>query len=379
MKLLGVFISSYLFNTVTSVPIYNDSVASQQIIDQSLSWGIGVYDELSETAMWAKLSYCASKKKTTFKLGELKDSCPKMKYCRDSQDTEVVQIFKPKLSNRQYSGNYLLIAKHLEKKIILAFRGTDSIGDWVTNAVYQGFQYQPVLKQNFKMSKDTFNNCQVHRGIFESYSKIVGEAEKRVKPFVDEGYQLVITGHSLGGGYAYLAGVDFLLAGYKPIVINYSSLRIGNIEWNSLVDKLFKTKESEEKIAAGGSLPVPSLARVIQTRDPVPQLPPMSAPSDTTTSYGHSGLLFEINKVPLPHLKEDVMFRGATSNELIKSRPDFYIAEGPKYYAHSFLFDVISSPCDDSYYEGVNYPGQEVLDNIIQGLGSFLSRIYNNS
>ena len=129
-----------------------------------------------------------------------------------------------------------------KKRIIVVFRGSTDLStrDWETNlsAQLEGMQtpnlLAPSLEGNLKQ------RVLVHRGFYnyifnnekakydQTYDRILGD----IRPFVEEGYKIYVTGHSLGAALSSL--LAFKLAGSdkswipKPVTcISYASPFVG--------------------------------------------------------------------------------------------------------------------------------------------------------
>lgn len=102
-------------------------------------------------------------------------------------------------------------------------------------------------------------------------------------PFLEHDYELIITGHSLGGGWAGLAGADFKFKGYNPLVITYAALKQGNKQYNEFVDSMFGTSSKNLSIGRGRAFESGDYVRVWSHYDIIPRLPP-------TDAYTNGGL-----------------------------------------------------------------------------------------
>ena len=112
--------------------------------------------------------------------------------------------------------------------IVLAFRGTRNLRDWITDA------------QFFKrpLSGTNSGDAKVHTGFYRGFdsilSNIIGNllpdgftAKASVKP-------LIITGHSLGGALASLAAFFLSRQGFNVrAVYTFASPRVGNAAWRA--------------------------------------------------------------------------------------------------------------------------------------------------
>lgn len=323
-----------------------------------------VYNTLFKLTYYPKIAYCSFE--PTFKPGPLEDACPKIEFCEKSENTEIADIVRPDAFEKEISGTSYIAVDDKKKKIFVTFRGTLSPGDALTDITFLQCPYAPVLSNGIKY--EMFSNisdpemiaqtiktqskgnticedCLVHCGVYVEFTKFIGEVMESAKPYLDKGYDLVVTGHSLGGGYALLGGVEFLVSGYDPLLVTYASLRVGDPTFNAWVDEIFHTEKNAKIIGKGGDLPVPSFSRVYQETDIVPRLPPRLP----GVSYTHSGLQFQITKVRLPHLKENVVFKGP-SNNYVNDAVEWRLQPGIflPYYQHTHEFQRISWPCDDS-------------------------------
>ncbi|KAH3675422.1 hypothetical protein WICMUC_002711 [Wickerhamomyces mucosus] len=322
-----------------------------------------VYDTLNSTAIWSKISYCTVFNKG-FTAGKLQTNCPNMEFCNTdhSESIEILEVFRPKISKFQISGTGFVAADHLKKQIFIVFRGSMSAGDWFTDFIFDQCPYYPIiggpLKADFiKNSGDIgsikaalkaaggipiCDDCFVHCGLYVELLHFLPQMYNNAKRYIDKGYQLVVTGHSLGGGYSAIAGLDLLLSGESPLTISYAPLKIGNTGLNRFIDSLYDTSGAAKVVEKGGSLPIPSFSNVYQASDPVYRLP-------VGFNYTHSGLEFEINKIQLPHNKDDVNFKGM-ANHFDNSEFDFDLKNPLLYfiiYQHIYQFIRISYPCND--------------------------------
>ncbi|BBH22205.1 lipase [Paenibacillus baekrokdamisoli] len=147
-----------------------------------------------------------------------------------------------------------------ERAAILAFRGTSTATDWVTDMMAQQITFTPVK-----------NSGLTHRGFTEIYMS----ARDRVFKLLDKlpnNKPLFITGHSLGGALAILATLDITVnRNFNQIITyTYGSPRVG--------DPAFVQYYNAS---------VPTSIRVQNEYDIVPHLPPLvfKAPKTDKTFY----------------------------------------------------------------------------------------------
>ncbi|KAH9245044.1 hypothetical protein BASA81_017500 [Batrachochytrium salamandrivorans] len=182
----------------------------------------------------------------------------------DIKDTIIQTVF---LKKRGKTTAGIVAIQPSSKTIIVAFRGTNKLSDWITNTKFTKWP-APWLKN--KSSSSTNHKrvpfpegLEIHGGFQTAYLDIrllmmrgIRTARKN-----HPGFKLVFTGHSLGGALASLAAADYVNresgdTSYVS-VYSYGEPRIGNLEWADWFDSLSLTSY-----------------RVTSQGDPVPRLPP---------------------------------------------------------------------------------------------------------
>ena len=115
------------------------------------------------------------------------------------------------------------------------------------------------------------DGCSIHQGFSNAWDEVAKDIEDAGQSALldNPGYSLVVTGHSLGGAVATLAGVGLRRAGFSCDVYTYGSPRIGNTE--------FATFASNQNGL---------IYRVTHTDDPVLRLPLM------TLDYRHTDVQY---------------------------------------------------------------------------------------
>ncbi|CCH44202.1 putative secreted protein [Wickerhamomyces ciferrii] len=333
-----------------------------------LAYSDSVYNKLVETANYAKISYCTIN--PLFNNGPLAEECPDTSFCTRSKasNAKIVSVIKPAFTKGAISGDSYVAVNDDIKQVFVGFRGTLSLGDVITDISALQCPYIPILSNNINKKdfesnssdpntlKDSIINkstnkvecpdCFVHCGIYSAFAQNIQEVVSAAVPYLDQGYNLTVTGHSLGGAYALLGGIEFMTLGYNPLLITYASVRVGNPSFNQWVDEtLFDTDGLVDLIHSGEDLPYPSFSRVFQETDEVPKLP-FNIPG--SIKYTSSGLKFVIDKVQLPHPKNNVLFQGASNNfaddaaNLTQVQPP--MSEWVYQHTHQFM----KFGCDDS-------------------------------
>ena len=125
--------------------------------------------------------------------------------------------------------------------IFIVFKGSDSIGDWISNISKYTDSFVNVPAKPFL---DKGNCVQI---FYSCYSALKKDVRKKVSNFVNKNpnADIHITGHSLGGGMALLCCSDFFnnqLAGYQNIksLITFSQPKIVNSKFKSRFNELTK-------------------------------------------------------------------------------------------------------------------------------------------
>ncbi|CDR43971.1 CYFA0S13e01024g1_1 [Cyberlindnera fabianii] len=327
---------------------HNVSISSEQ------------YDQLSSIVHFAKVSTCMND--TEFDTGTFESLCPLNSWCEENPEIEVLESVRPPSDNE--SGTAYVAADHANSMVYVVFRGSTTAGDWNTDYTFTLCDFAPVYNSTLKEADlnitmknsylneqikkhgntDLCENCKVHCGLMIGYTQFMDTIYDAASPYLEQGYNLTVTGHSLGGGYAIFAGLDFKLRGYDPLVITYAALKQGNQAFNSFVDFMFNTIGLSKSIAEGDAIPFGAYARVYNPWDLIPMLPP-------TANFTNGGLEFELMTLDVPQNLSDVKFQGPSDN----FKPDntsyvmslFQNATYDRWAYHSAYFTNMSAPCDD--------------------------------
>ena len=116
------------------------------------------------------------------------------------------------------------------KAIVLSFRGTDDISNWITD--FKGI----------KVPLTTYagcSNCKVHDGFDKSYNGIRPHVLSALQNLqnIYKGASVYVTGHSLGGALAILAALDLDQIGLNIAgVYTYGQPRVGNENFASFYE-----------------------------------------------------------------------------------------------------------------------------------------------
>lgn len=130
--------------------------------------------------------------------------------------------------------------------IILSFRGSISLDNWLTNL-------------DFALT-DTHlcSTCRAHTGFWDSWNDASAAVLPALKAAVakNPAYRIAVTGHSLGGAVAALAAASLRVQGYDVALYSFGAPRVGGAALSGFI--------SGQK---GGNY------RVTHWNDPVPRVP----------------------------------------------------------------------------------------------------------
>lgn len=179
------------------------------------------------------------------------DSCVVSWTCNFCQDTSGFETTKTSYDSATDTYCYIGFNPN-HREIVVSFRGTksSSLQDWIDDL--------NIAKVDFPMTK--YPGAAVHSGFYKAYeahkSAVVNEVSRLTEQYI--GYDVYITGHSLGAAQATLAALD-LRDNYGIAVksYNYGSPRVGNSQFASVYANF-----------------VPNNFRVVHNHDLVPHVPP---------------------------------------------------------------------------------------------------------
>lgn len=284
----------YFSNPITCLTLSNSYLSPEAPDD---------YKSLVEYANILSLSYCV---KHGLQKGRLSDSgtnCNKM-ICHEHpyQDIQVLSIFNFNDLGDVGAGFYGI--DHTNGRVLVVFRGTNSRRDWVANIDTIPRTYTPLINLVSDKSIIECDGCKVHRGYYNFLQKNCAELLSAIKDLKQQypSYRLVVLGHSLGGAFALLSGIEFQLMELDPLVVTYASPKIGNKAMLKFADNLFSTNEvlltalNDHRFDKG-------YIRVVHEGDIVPLLPP-------TNLFRHGGVEYYIDKSELPHGPRDLQRKG---------------------------------------------------------------------
>ncbi|KAI9849410.1 MAG: hypothetical protein M1838_000153 [Thelocarpon superellum] len=209
---------------------------------ESRSIADDVFSKLVLYSQWSAAAYCmnnndAPGNKVTCPVG----NCPLV----EAADTVTTTDFENTLITDDTG--FVAVDK-TDEVIVLAFRGSQSIPNFIDDVEFNQVPW------------DRCDGCLVHAGFWTAWLEIRSTVTQAIASAVAQNpdYQVIITGHSLGGAIAAIAAAEFRAAGTPATLYTYGQPRIGNIPLSDYITN-----------QEGGNF------RVTHTDDPVPRLPPI--------------------------------------------------------------------------------------------------------
>lgn len=155
--------------------------------------------------------------------------------------------------------------------IIVAFRGTSSIRDWIIDAEF----FRVVL-----VEEPNGDVCEVHSGFLAAYESVIELLAAHLKKIVVGDRPVFVTGHSLGGALAILAALELNRQKFTVAqVYTFGQPRVGNAAFKRLYEWSLGT----------------STFRVVYQEDIVPRLPHLPSWRDL---YRHVGTEIFLSSLP---------------------------------------------------------------------------------
>ncbi|KAI2790440.1 Lipase [Penicillium oxalicum] len=200
-----------------------------------------VLAQLSRYAQWSAAAYCSGNTSGANQVV----SCS-ANNCPDVQASGAMMLYEFDSTNTYGDAAGFLAADTTQQQIILSFRGSRTTSNWIANL-------------DTELTSSTLcSGCEVHQGFWLDYQTVAATLKAQIDAALNTypGYSLVVTGHSLGGALAMLAGLDLNSQGYAPTIYTYGQPRVGNLALAQYITN------------------VGNQWRVTHADDAVPKLPP---------------------------------------------------------------------------------------------------------
>lgn len=210
---------------------------------------------------------------------------------------------------------------HVKQEIVLSFRGSVSIRNWIADFDFSHDDCDEDLG---------YPGCEVHSGFRDAWQ----DAEPLATSYITASlalyptYSLVLTGHSLGAATATVAAAYLRAAGQRCDLYTYGSPRVGNEEFAQYMSATVNG----------------STYRVTHFDDPVPKLPLSSALFGSYRHISPEYWLMPENSTTTPSVADFEVCPG-TKNESCNAGTG-----GLDIAAHSAYFGTLSA-CGNITYQ----------------------------
>jgi hypothetical protein len=169
------------------------------------------------------------------------------------------------------------------RHIVLAFRGSQQIQDWRTNFSVS----RRLFKTTLEPTPDLWPQGSVHRGFQGAWESVERRVVFYLRQWWGEDCCLWVTGHSLGGALANLAGVALDYQGFKVSgLYTFGQPRVGDWQFVREVNQVMGDR----------------IFRYANNNDVVPLIPPPFIPWNPTRLYGHMGAFRYFNTFGKLHM-----------------------------------------------------------------------------
>ncbi|KAI9183724.1 hypothetical protein H9P43_004642 [Blastocladiella emersonii ATCC 22665] len=204
-------------------------------------------ESFKDLAQFAAVAYCANSNTVS------SWSCGKT--CSNSRVSGVTPVAALQAAD---TFGYVAV-RPKAKQIIISFRGSVNSANWIDNLQVSKVDYpwpRPAGVNTVGVS--------VHKGFTDVYKVVRDKLLSTLKSTAaaNPDFEVVFTGHSLGGAVATLAATDAVGTGTVPArrirIINFGAPRVGNKEFGTML----------------GNLGFAGIDRLVNENDIVPHIPP---------------------------------------------------------------------------------------------------------
>lgn len=271
------------------------------------------YNKLVYFSKCCALTNCISTEELKAGMYLNEGACPNhIEFCKSKKENPTLQqtIIKKiiKADQGELGTGYVMI-DHGKKNLIVAFRGSSTRQDWFSDMEIYPTTYLPGSIEEYEKLIELgklkrCDNCKMHRGFYRFKESLGRDFLKKIEKILVRypKYNLIVTGHSLGAAMASMLGIELKLRGYNPLVLTFATPKMFNLAMKNWVDELFETERIDNENYKTGKLKLNNgYYRIIHNNDYIPMLPPF---------FIAAGMEIFIEKFELPHLVEDLCYKG---------------------------------------------------------------------
>ncbi|KAL6926421.1 hypothetical protein ACO0SA_003910 [Hanseniaspora valbyensis] len=301
------FINLFCTSNTTNIP----SSATKNL--KKVEIQTETYDRLVYFSKMCAIANCISYNQLKENKTLAEGGCPQhLKFCSDINANKAIHDISIEtviLAKSHELGTGYIAIDHMRQVIALVFRGSSTRWDWFHDLRLNPSKYKPFSLEIFdeKVKKGEISecvDCKLHTGFSKFLDTLHGKFMDKLDNIFQKhsDYKLVVAGHSLGAAVAVLAGIEFKLRGFEPMIITYAQPKMfnsGMIEW---INELFESENLDYINKEKGFLNFTSgYYRIVHKNDFITGLP---------AYFRHAGLQINIEKIMLPHLIDDVEYNG---------------------------------------------------------------------
>eukprot|EP00927_Polykrikos_kofoidii_P067381 TRINITY_DN62877_c0_g1_i1.p1 TRINITY_DN62877_c0_g1~~TRINITY_DN62877_c0_g1_i1.p1 ORF type:complete len:306 (+),score=44.01 TRINITY_DN62877_c0_g1_i1:82-999(+) len=201
---------------------------------------------------YARIAFCDKSKVENWSCGTMCDAAP-------SKPINAQYFGRPSRDVRGYVANFGA------KKCVLAFRGSVSFANWISDFTPLLTSWPPEWR-----ASEWCPGCQAHMGFVDAWENVRSEVLELMR--IMDCSSVSVVGHSLGGAVATLAAIDLRVTSPGGLVVKkiytFGSPRVGNKAFADVFDRSLVSPS----VRGGVKGRVMSSWRVVFHHDPVPHL-----------------------------------------------------------------------------------------------------------